>query len=242
MNPEAEAAAVIEELRGIATPERAEGSKAYLKIEIDHLGATVPQMRAAAKAVHTRNSSASREDVFQTIEHLWASGYFEGKAAAIELLWFYRKILEPDDIRITERLLRDSHTWALVDGLATGTVGYLVETHPQLTGVLDRWSEDPDFWIRRSSLLALLKPLRSGGGDFDRFARYADSMLEEKEFFIRKAIGWVLRDTGRKRPDMVAEWLLPRAHRASGLTVREALKPLSAADSEQILAAHRGTD
>ena len=53
-------------------------------------------------------------------------------------------------------------------------------------------------------------------------------MLDEREFFIRKAIGWMLRDTGRKRPDLVYEWLLPSAARASGVTIREAVKPLSA--------------
>jgi 3-methyladenine DNA glycosylase AlkD len=62
-------------------------------------------------------------------------------------------------------------------------------------------------------------------------------MLDEREFFIRKAIGWVLRDTGRKRPDLVYEWLLPRAARASGVTIREALKPLSAAQRAAIIAA-----
>jgi len=62
-------------------------------------------------------------------------------------------------------------------------------------------------------------------------------MLPETEFFIRKAIGWVLRDTARKRPDMVFEWLLPRASRASGVTLREAVKPLSEAQRAQVLAA-----
>jgi 3-methyladenine DNA glycosylase AlkD len=60
----------------------------------------------------------------------------------------------------------------------------------------------------------------------ETFARYADGMLSEREFFIRKAIGWVLRETGKKRPELVAAWLAPRAHRASGLTVREAVKYL----------------
>ncbi len=62
-------------------------------------------------------------------------------------------------------------------------------------------------------------------------------MLEEKEFFIRKAIGWVLRDTARKRPDMVCEWLLPRAARASGVTLREAVKPLTDQQRGAVLAA-----
>jgi 3-methyladenine DNA glycosylase AlkD len=62
-------------------------------------------------------------------------------------------------------------------------------------------------------------------------------MLEEKEFFIRKAIGWVLRETARKRPDLVYGWLLPRAARASGVTVREAVKPLTAPQRAAVLAA-----
>ena len=70
-------------------------------------------------------------------------------------------------------------------------------------------------------------------------------MLDEREFFIRKAIGWVLRDTARKRPDLVFDWLLPRAERASGVTIREAIKPLSrpqraAIDAARLDAARAG--
>jgi 3-methyladenine DNA glycosylase AlkD len=76
-------------------------------------------------------------------------------------------------------------------------------------------------------------------GDFERFGRYADAMLSEREFFIRKAIGWVLRETAKQRPDRVYEWLLRRAGRASGVTVREAVKYLPMAQRESILASHR---
>ena len=88
-------------------------------------------------------------------------------------------------------------------------------------------------------MLALLRPLRRGEGDFQRFARYADRMLEEREFFIRKSIGWVLRETGKRQPDTVYAWLLPRAARASGVTVREAVKYLSSAQRAAVLAAHQ---
>jgi 3-methyladenine DNA glycosylase AlkD len=65
-------------------------------------------------------------------------------------------------------------------------------------------------------------------------------MWEEKEFFVRKAIGWVLRDTARKRPRLVYDWLLPRARRASGVTLREAVKPLSDDQRAAVLAARAG--
>jgi 3-methyladenine DNA glycosylase AlkD len=138
---------------------------------------------------------------------------------------------------LLERLLRESRTWALVDGLAASVVGGVVERYPETTAVLDRWADDDDFWLRRSALLGPLIPLRRGDGDFERFTRYADAMLDEKEFFIRKAIGWVLRDTARKRPTMVYDWLLPRAARASGVTRREAVKPMSPEQRAAVLSA-----
>lgn len=141
------------------------------------------------------------------------------------------------DSAFFERLLRQARTWALVDPLAGDAVGPLAEHDAKFAPVLERWAVDEDFWIRRSALLAHLRPLREGRGAFERFARFADGMLEEKEFFIRRAIGWVLRDTARKRPEMVFDWMLPRAHRASGVTMREMVKHLSPEQREELLAA-----
>lgn len=73
----------------------------------------------------------------------------------------------------------------------------------RLPDELGRLAGDDDTWVRRSALLALLLPLRRGDGDFDGIARYGEAMLEEREFFIRRAIGWVLRETGKRRPDLV---------------------------------------
>jgi 3-methyladenine DNA glycosylase AlkD len=64
-------------------------------------------------------------------------------------------------------------------------------------------------------------------------------MLDESEFFIRKAIGWVLRETGKRRPDEVYAWLAPRTARASGVTMREAVKHLGAARGEALMRAYR---
>lgn len=77
------------------------------------------------------------------------------------------------------------------------------------------------------------------GMSFTRFAAYADAMLEEREFFIRKAIGWVLREAGRERPNEVYAWLAPRTHRASGLTMREAVKYLRPAQQATLMSAYR---
>ena len=224
-------------LRERGTPERAQQEKAYLKSALEHYGTRVPDIRAVAKAAAARHPDLNRDDLLKLVDALWAAPVHERRMATVELLGAYHDRLNREDTVLLERLLRTSHTWALLDPLAESVVGPLVERHPELGAVLDRWAQDPDFWIRRAALLALLRPLRRGAGDFDRFATYADAMLEDKEFFIRKAIGWVLRETAKKQPDLVYGWLLPRAARASGVTIREAVKPLSERQRTAVLAA-----
>lgn len=236
-------AALVDEvdagLRVRATPERAARERAYLKSTLEHYGTPVPEVRAVVRGLARARPVHDHDEVVALAEALWAAPVHERRLAAVELLAFRADRLEPGDAVLAERLLREARTWALVDGLATAVMGPLVERHPGLGAVLDRWAGDEDFWLRRSALLALLVPLRRGEGDFERFARYADAMLGETEFFVRKAIGWVLRDTARRRPGLVATWLGPRAGRASGVTVREAVKPLPAEQRDAILAAYR---
>jgi 3-methyladenine DNA glycosylase AlkD len=234
---EAVAEAIDAELQAGSSTERAEKDKAYLKSDLRHYGTSVPATRAVAKAISRQHPELAHDQLVGLVHTLWSEPVHERRMACVELLDLFCDRLGPSDAVLLEQLLRESGTWALVDGLATSVVGGLVERHPALGAVLDRWSTDSDLWLRRSAMLALLIPLRQGRGDFERFTRYADAMLEEREFFIRKAIGWVLRDTGHKRPDLVYAWLLPRAARASGVTIREAVKPLTAAQRAAILAA-----
>ncbi|HYK98491.1 MAG TPA: DNA alkylation repair protein, partial [Candidatus Acidoferrales bacterium] len=79
----------------------------------------------------------------------------------------------------------------------------------------------------RTAILAQHDQLKRGEGDWPLFTRLADGMLDEREFFIRKAIGWVLRETSKKRPKIVFDYLLPRRDRVSGLTLRQGAKYLS---------------
>jgi 3-methyladenine DNA glycosylase AlkD len=226
-------------LRRAGDPGRAEQEQRYLKSELGHFGTSVPAIRRVVKSVLADEGLCQRRDVIAVAEALWARPVHECRMAAVELLDLRSDVLRASDLRLVERLIRESRTWALLDGLAASVAGRLVDRHPQLSTTLDRWAADGDFWVRRAALLVHLIPLREGRGDFERFARYADAMLDEREFFIRKAIGWVLRDAARATPDRVYAWLLPRAGRASGVTVREAVKYLPKEQEAAVLAAYR---
>lgn len=219
------------------TPGRAEKEKSYLKSALRHLGVPVPAVRKVAKRFA---KGLAREAGVALAEALWREPVHELRMCAVEVLSARKKTLTFEDLPLLERMIRESKTWALVDPLAIDLVGHLVTAHPEASAPeLDRWNADEDFWIRRSSMLALLRPLRKGGGDWKRFVRYADATLHEKEFFVRKAIGWVLREAGKQDPERVRAYVEPRVDRISGVSIREAVKPLSEDDRARLMAAYR---
>ena len=224
--------------RDTGSPERAAGERAYLKSDLEHLGVGLPSLRGIVKGFTSTHREITHNELTDLVKALWSRPVHECRMAAIMLLEQHRRLLGARDLALIELMIRGSLTWAYVDPLAGDLAGSLVILHPNAVSRLDRWSTDPNFWVRRSALLAMMEPLRQGA-DFERFGAYADAMLDEKEFFIRKAIGWVLRETSKRRPAEVYRWLLPRADRASGVTLREAVKYLDAADRDSILRASR---
>jgi 3-methyladenine DNA glycosylase AlkD len=187
------AAHIMRRLEAERDPARAGAEKRYLKSSLQFLGTGIPAIRATVTDVRRHCPALPREAVLEVAHALWNTPIHEYRMATVELLDSFRPVLEPHDLELVELLGREAGTWALVDPLAVSIAGNLVERFPELAATLDRWSTDPDFWIRRMALLTLLPPLRRGEGDVKRFTRYADLMLDEREFFIRKAIGWVLR-------------------------------------------------
>jgi 3-methyladenine DNA glycosylase AlkD len=231
---------ITADLEAVATPDRAEREKSYLKSDLIFLGASVPQIRRVATQVHRAHSALAHKHLRLLADALWGRRIHELRMAAVELLSLSIAQLTPADQRWLRGLIEESKTWALVDGLAISVVGALVDHYPaEMDPVIRAWAVDEGLWVRRTSLLAHLPGLRSGAGDFRRFGELADPLLDEKEFYIPKAIGWVLREAGKRRPDDVIAWLEPRVQRASGITVREAVKYLPEADRGRLLEARR---
>jgi 3-methyladenine DNA glycosylase AlkD len=232
------------DLRAAGTTERAVKEKAYLKSALDFAGASLSAIGGCAKQVRRDNPNLSGSDVVALADELWSSRLHERRMVAVMLLELYAAQLVPADLAHLERLIRDSYTWALVDGLAGDVAASINAANPgdaTVDAAVRRWAADGDFWVRRSALLAHLKTLGRRGSfeGWDRFCEFADAMLDEREFFIRKAIGWVLREASKTHAVEVADWLQPRVSRISGITIREAVRYLSDSDRESLMAAYR---
>lgn len=215
-------------LRGAGSKERALHDQQYLKSALVHLGVSVPALRREAKAFARAQPELTRAELRSFCDAAWATNVYDLRAFAVGVLESFQSLLNERDAAWLRRLVRESKTWALVDWLATKVLGPLVERSPAVARALDRWACDPDFWVRRAALLALHDPILRGAGDFAHFERLSIPMLGEREFFVRKAIGWMLRSASKRRPDLTIAYLERYAAKMAGLTFKEATRHLPA--------------
>lgn len=219
--------ALAARFRAAGDPEDARMQKAYMKSELAFHGVRNDEVRAAAKDLAAELAGRDHESVMAIADGLFRSRYFDIRSAAIALVERDKRRLSSADLPLLVDWVRRAHCWAHVDWIST-LAGAVVARNPAELSQVERWAVDEDFWVRRLALLALLVELRKGAGDFALFDRIATPMVEEREFFIRKAIGWVLRETAKKRPELTFGFLQRERDRVSGLTLREGAKPLPA--------------
>jgi len=205
--------------------ERATYERAYMKSALKFHGVDAATVRATC-AEFCKAHALDHDALVGVVDALYATDWFDLHSAAVGVLERRRKLVGVGDAAWLIGLVRCSACWAHVDWLATKIVPHALPEKPRT--LLRGWARDDDFWVRRTALLAQLDALRAGGGDFALFAELAVPMLGEKEFFIRKAIGWVLRDTSKKRPELVRQFVDAHAGEMSGLTLREATRRLPA--------------
>nr|MDQ6920534.1 DNA alkylation repair protein [Candidatus Dormibacteraeota bacterium] len=128
--------------------------------------------------------------------------------------------LTPGFIPTLEHLVTTKSWWDTVDGLATNVAGPLVRAHPEVRPVMDRWLESGDIWLARVAILH--QERNESDTDPDLLFAYCRRRAADREFFIRKAIGWALRSYAKVAPETVAGFLATDGSRLSGLSRREA--------------------
>jgi len=213
-------------LRRAGSAARAKGEKAYLKSELRFWGTGQEPIRAAVRDYCDAHPDLTRGDLRAIAETMYATDVHELRASAIGVLERNSDLLVDRDLPWLITLVRRSKSWAYVDWLAPKVIGDVIARDGRSRRRLSVWARDDDFWVRRAALLAEHDALRAGGGDFALWSRLAATMLEEREFFIRKAIGWVLREVSKKRPELTYEFLRKHKGRVSRLSLQEGAKYL----------------
>lgn len=221
--------ALRKELRDIADPAKAPLMQAYMKSEMAYLGIQAAPFRKTTGAVLRAHTLASFAEWRDTVLELWRKArYREERYAAIELAGHgaYHGFRTLEALDMFEEMITTGAWWDYVDSIASHRIGELLRRYPRrMSAILREWAAGDDIWKRRSAILAQL------GFKQDTYLKLLydciHPSLDRPEFFLRKGIGWALRQYAWTDPKEVARYVKAHEKRLSPLSKREALKNIS---------------
>lgn len=214
-------------LAELADQAKAPDMQRYMKSEMPFRGVPAPGRRELARRLFTACPLSDVESWRATVLSLWREAEFrEERYLAVDLTGErrYAAWQRPDLVPMYEELIVTGAWWDFVDELASRRIGPLLQAHRRtMTPVLRRWATDPDLWKRRTSIICQLGAKEDT--DTDLLASSIEANLDDRDFFIRKGIGWALRQFARTEPAWVRAFV--DAHPGlSPLSRREAMKHL----------------
>jgi len=216
------------ELIRLGDPRRASGQQAYMKSVMPYHGVATEPLRAACREIFAHLEFASHAAWQRQVLALWRGARFrEERYAAIALTGhkLARPFQTPAAMPLYEEIIVSGAWWDYVDDVASHRVGPILRDHPApMKRRMLAWSKSPDMWKRRTSIICQLGFKR----DTDLRLLYAciEPSIDSKEFFLRKAIGWALRQHAWTDPAEVKRYVAKNRARLSPLSIREALKNL----------------
>jgi 3-methyladenine DNA glycosylase AlkD len=195
----------------------------YMRDQFAFLGVPSPQRKALARELFQTLGLLKEPIDVQLVHDLWNLPEREYQYLALDYLDRQRKKLEPTHADLLEYCVTNKSWWDTIDPLAH-VAGALVRLHPVTLERIEAWSRHQNFWLRRIAILHQLAFKRDT--DEARLFKYVLENAHDTEFFIRKAIGWALREYSYTSPDAVQKFVQDHAQELSGLSRREALKAL----------------
>jgi 3-methyladenine DNA glycosylase AlkD len=207
-----------------ADPVRAVSTRAYMRDQFPFLGMLTAHRRALSRQVLAGVPRPSADELRTVALACWELPEREYQYFAADWLVRHAAVLTPEFLPTVRHLITTKSWWDTVDALASRVVGAIVARHPSAVSTMDSWLVDDNLWLARTAILHQLT--YRDRTDLDRLFRYCLARADHRDFFIRKAIGWALRQYAWTDPEPVRAFV--EQHRAvlSPLSVREALKNL----------------
>jgi 3-methyladenine DNA glycosylase AlkD len=213
---------LVDRMRQAADAQKAVSMAAYMRDQFPFLGIPSPQLRQIVREAAL--PKPTQEQLRQFSLDLWQLPQREFQYVACGHLRRHIKVCGPEFLDVARQLIVTKSWWDTVDTLASHTVGPLVRANPELAATMDSWLDDQNMWLARAALLHQLG--YKAATDSVRLFGYCERRADHPDFFIRKAIGWTLREYAKTDPQAVRAFVRRNEEKLSGLSKREALKNL----------------
>ena len=209
-----------------ANPEDAIHMQAYMKTEMPFYGVRSPVINEIVSDAKKLFPITTQNEYNDVITKIWSLSHREEKHISIKLARRWKQFITLDALSLYEKMIREGQWWDYIDSISQNLVGKLLENHrTEMNSILDKWIEDDDLWIRRSAILAHNRHKQNT--DQKKLLDYCLQCAHEKEFFIRKAIGWALREYSKTKPEVVSNFIEEHNELLSNLSNREGMKHIN---------------
>lgn len=222
-----------QQLRTYADSKRAIGEKKYLKSPWKFYGVTVPQRHKIVKEWFKKHQPLQLNEALELAEKLWGSDWHEERSLAIEILQLVGDKLTTKQIPMVEKMINQATGWDHLDEISVHVIGAMIDNDEMTLRRLPKWARSKNFWVRRAAILAQILQFRRKQGNKKLFFNLVIPMFnesknwpKEERFFIRKAIGWSLREIANVEAAVVFNFVKRYKHQMSSLTFREATRKL----------------
>lgn len=195
---------------------------AYMQHRFEFLGVKTPARRAITKDLMTSARTAPADELIEFATRCWAQPEREFQYVGSDALKSGHRAFSPDHLDDLRGLITCKSWWDTVDAIASWPIGSIIDRYRDAVTVMDVWLHDGNISVARTAILHQLRFKNTT--DVDRLFRYTLTRAGDTEFFIRKAIGWSLRQYAHTDPDPVVTFVERHHDELSGLTRREALK------------------
>ncbi|MEN8238321.1 MAG: DNA alkylation repair protein [Actinomycetota bacterium] len=208
-------------------PSQAAAMAAYMKTEMPFYGVSSPVRKTISGTLRREFPATMRSDYDRGVRALWGGTHREEKYLAIAYARSFPRFVTASSIPMYRMMITRGAWWDLVDEIASHLVGTVVHNQRgRLTPVMTSWTTSEDMWLRRTSIICQLR--HKADTDTALLGIACTENLGSTEFFIRKAIGWALREYAKTNPAWVLGYVERHTDEMSGLTYREAMKHLNA--------------
>ena len=188
-----------------ANPNNAVGQKAYMRNQFDFLGISSPKRKEIQKPFLVKKYLPPKSIMPVIAKELWQMPQREFQYFTQEFVRRYQKEVELKDIALFEYMITHKSWWDTVDFIAQKLVGnYMLMFPQQRIPVTDRWIASDNIWLQRTAILFQLK--YKTDTDTELLASIIKRLNQTQEFFLNKAIGWVLREYGKTNPQWVIDF------------------------------------
>jgi 3-methyladenine DNA glycosylase AlkD len=219
---------VTTQLKRLADPAKAPAMAAYMKTSQPFFGVPTPIRTAMLKQMGDKFAPVDQKSYARSVMALWKLPHREERYCAISFARRYEQFITLESLPLYERMIREGAWWDFVDEIAVNLVGTVYgNLRTQTRPIIERWIDDNDMWIRRTALLSHMK--HKNETDAAQLFKHCLKLSHEREFFIRKAIGWALREYSKTDPRAVRAFLTKNSKRLSNLSYAEGSKHLARA-------------